>query len=135
VDLGCGIGAFTRRLGERSERGRGIDRSPNMIRLARERSVAQPNITYLEADATTWDWPQGRFDAVASIATLHHLPFEETLVKMREALAPGGTLAVLDLSQWEGPMGFVTAGAALPASWWRRLRAPGRWRPDPQAAP
>ena len=133
LDLGCGIGAFTRRLAERSERVLGIDLSPNMIRLARKRS-SHPNITYLEADATTWGWPRGRFDGIASIATLHHLPFEETLAKMRDALAPGGTLVVLDLLQWEGAAGFVAAGAALPASWWMRLRATGRLRSDPEVA-
>jgi SAM-dependent methyltransferase len=134
LDLGCGIGAFTRRLAERSERVVGIDLSPNMIRLARERSLAHGNITYLEADVTTWQWPRARFDAVASLATLHHLPFEETLVRMRDALVPGGTLAILDLFHWEGAAGFVRAGAAVPASWWMRLRATGRVRADPEVA-
>ena len=133
LDLGCGIGAFTRRLAERSDRVLGIDLSPNMIRLARERT-AHPNVDYREADATTWEWPRGRFDVVASIATLHHLPFEKTLVRMRDALAPGGTLVVLDLFQWEGAWGFARAAASLPASWWRRLRATGRLRPDPEVA-
>jgi len=134
LDLGCGIGAFSRRLAERSERVLGLDLSPNMIRLARGRSGGIPNVQYLEADATTWEWPRGRFDAVATIATLHHLPFEATLVRIREALATGGTLLVLDLFHWEGPVDFVMAGAAVPASWWRRLRATGSVRSDPEVA-
>lgn len=134
LDLGCGAGVFTRLLAERCARVLGVDLSPNMIRLARERSAAHGNVTYLAADATTWDWPRGRFDVVASIATLHHLPFEETLGKMREALAPGGTILVLDLLHWSGPVGFLLAGAAVPASWWRRWRATGRVRPRPEVA-
>jgi trans-aconitate methyltransferase len=134
LDLGCGIGAFTRRLAARSERVLGIDLSPNMIRLARERSAAQVNVTYLEADATTWEWPRERFEVVASLATLHHLPFDETLVKMRDALVPGGTILVLDLFDWQTPQELVMAGAALPASWWMRLRATGSVRADPEVA-
>ena len=134
LDLGCGAGVFTRLLAARSDRVLGVDLSPNMIRLARERSAGLGHIAYLEADVTRWEWPRARFDALVSLATLHHLPFEEVLAKMRDALAPGGTLAVLDLFQPEGVFGFAAAGAAVPASWWRRLLATGRVRPDPELA-
>jgi SAM-dependent methyltransferase len=48
------------------------------------------------------EFPQARFDFVCSIATLHHTPQHELLVKMRDALKPSGVLAVLDLVQSEG---------------------------------
>jgi 2-polyprenyl-3-methyl-5-hydroxy-6-metoxy-1,4-benzoquinol methylase len=38
--------------------------------------------------------PAGRYDCVACLASLHHLPFT-TVAALREALAPGGVLVVL----------------------------------------
>jgi ubiquinone/menaquinone biosynthesis C-methylase UbiE len=97
LDLGCGLGDFTRILAARARRVIGIDVSRNMIAAARHRSDAFPNIEYVQADLMHWDWPVERFDAVVSIATLHHLPMEEMLHRMSAALSPGGVLAVLDL--------------------------------------
>jgi SAM-dependent methyltransferase len=102
LDLGCGTGAFARLRAGRAERVLGLDLSPQMVRLARERSTGVPNVDYQVADATTWPFPRERFDCIASIATLHHLPLAETLAKMRDALKPGGTLLVLDLYRSQG---------------------------------
>jgi predicted TPR repeat methyltransferase len=38
LDLGCGTGAFARLLAQRAERVLGLDLSPRMIQVARERS-------------------------------------------------------------------------------------------------
>ena len=66
-----------------------MDLSPSMIDAARSKD--HPNIEYLIADAASWEFPSERFDCVASIATLHHLPLGSMLAKMRDALKPGGT--------------------------------------------
>ncbi len=60
-------------------------------------SGGHPNVEYLLAEANCWSFPEERFDCVASITTLHHLPLAPTLRKMGGALRPGGTLLVLDL--------------------------------------
>ena len=39
LDLGCGTGRFARLLAQRAERVLGLDLSPQMIRVARERSM------------------------------------------------------------------------------------------------
>ena len=44
-----------------------------------------------------WIPPAGQFDYIASIATFHHLPMEDMLVKVRNALKVNGTLVILDL--------------------------------------
>ena len=97
VEIGCGTGGFARRLAERSERVLALDLSPEMIRLARERSAQFANIDFQLADVREWPLPAESFDCIATIATLHHLPFEETLLKIKTALKPGGVLLVLDL--------------------------------------
>ena len=128
LDIGCGTGAFSRLLASRSDRVLALDLSPQMIRVAKERSKQYPNIDFQVADAMTWGFPTEQFDCVASIATLHHLPFEETLVKMRGALKSNGTLIILDLFQAEGPSDVLASALAVPASIILKLINTGRLR-------
>ncbi len=102
LDVGCGIGTFSRLLAARAERVVGLDLSPEMIRLARERAAAFPNIDYQVADVLETDLPSAAFDCIASIATLHHMALEPVLLKLKAALKPGGMLLILDLYQGEG---------------------------------
>ena len=108
LEIGCGKGEFSRRLAETSERVLALDLSPEMIRIARERSAHLANIEFQIADVMSYDLPLESFDCIASIATLHHLPLREVLLKMRAALKPGGVLLVLDLFEpikWHGHAG------------------------------
>jgi ubiquinone/menaquinone biosynthesis C-methylase UbiE len=113
LDIGCGTGAFSRLLADRSEQVVALDLSPQMIQVARERSKGYSNIEFQVADATAWEFPVVQFDCVASIATLHHLPLAETLAKMRDALSAGGVLVVLDLYQEEGLADLLTSAVAM----------------------
>ena len=97
LEIGCGTGAFARQLAERSQRVVALDLSPEMIRVARSRSNKFDNLEFQLADAMTWNFPQSHFDFICSIATLHHLQQRELFVKIKDALKPGGVLAVLDL--------------------------------------
>jgi ubiquinone/menaquinone biosynthesis C-methylase UbiE len=97
LEIGCGAGEFSRKLSQRAKHVLALDLSPEMIGIAKERSSAQRNIDYQVTDVLQWDFPIARFDCIASIATLHHLPLEEMLAKMKQALKPNGTLLVLDL--------------------------------------
>jgi SAM-dependent methyltransferase len=132
LDIGCGTGTFSRLLAERCDRVLALDLSPRMIDIARERSVRYSNLAFQIADVTSWPFPVGEFDCVASIATLHHLPMEETLLKMREALQVGGTLAVLDLYKSAGPRDLLAGIVAAPVSRALRLIKTGRLRDPPQ---
>ena len=116
LEIGCGTGAFSRLLASRSDRVLALDLSPQMIRIAKERSEQYPNIDFQIADAMTWEFPSEQFDCVASIATLHHLPLEETLSKMAEALRINGTLIILDLFQAEGLSDVLASALAVPAN-------------------
>ncbi len=115
LELGCGAGAFSRLLARRCSSVTGIDLSPVMVRLARERSFDVPNVTYRVEDAAEGDLPEAGYDCVASIATLHHLPFEPVLARMARALRPGGVLLVLDLFQPEGLPDALLDLVAVPA--------------------
>ncbi|HEX8186876.1 MAG TPA: class I SAM-dependent methyltransferase [Pyrinomonadaceae bacterium] len=129
LDVGCGTGAFSRVLAKTSGRVLALDLSPNMIRLAAERSARFPNIDFEVADVLTLELPAEGFDCVATVATLHHLPIREVLPKLKRALRPGGVLLVLDLFQAEGPSDALRGTLAAPLSLGLRLFRRGRLRP------
>lgn len=100
LDVGCGTGAFARRLAEKSKQVVAIDLSAEMISVARSRSP-QRNIEYRCADVMSYDWARNSFNCIVTIATLHHLPIKETILKLKEILEPNGVLIILDLFEWE----------------------------------
>jgi len=129
LEIGCGTGAFARELAKRCGRVIALDLSAEMIRVACERSSQFDNLQYQLADAMTWDFPRSRFDYICSIATLHHLQQRELLVKMRDALKPGGVLVVLDLVRSEGLLERMMDAVALGVSPSLRLIHNGRLKP------
>ena len=125
LEVGCGTGTFARSLAERCERVLAIDLSSRMVEVAKSRSGGHPNVEYLLADANSWSFPEERFDCVASITALHHLPLGPTLRKMGGALRPGGTLLVLDLYRARSPADYLVGAAGFPASKAIRLAKTG----------
>jgi SAM-dependent methyltransferase len=113
LEIGCGSGEFCRLLASRSERVLGLDLSPGMLDLARARSAHYPNIEYLQADVLNHDFGDEKYDCIASIATLHHMPLRQILPKLRDRLKPGGKLLVLDLYQPQTAPEFAYAGLAI----------------------
>ncbi|MFL6335938.1 MAG: class I SAM-dependent methyltransferase [Pyrinomonadaceae bacterium] len=129
LEVGCGTGAFSRLLAKTSERVLALDLSPNMIRVARERSARFTNIDFRVADVLAQELPAESFDCVATIATLHHLPVREVVPKFKRALKPGGVLLVLDLFQTEGLFDAAASALAVPLSLGLRLTRHGRLLP------
>ena len=121
LEIGCGTGAFSRRLAERAERVVALDLSPAMIRVAQSGSTHFPNIRFEVADAMSWNCPAAHFDCISSIATLHHLQQRELLLKLRKALKPGGVLIVLDLVASSSPLEVVQDLLAMAVSSTLRL--------------
>ena len=132
LEIGCGTGGFARRLAERSQHVLAFDLSPEMIRLARERSAEFPNLEFELADISDRPLPDEAFDCIASIATLHHLPLAEILLKMKAALKPGGVLLVLDLFEPAGLSDSLLNCLAVPVSTTLRLIHHGRLLPRRQ---
>lgn len=128
IEIGCGTGAFARLLAERADRVLALDLSPNMIRIAAERSTQYPNIDFQVGDVMGRQFSPGQFDCIASIATLHHLPLEEILPKLKDALKPGGILLILDLFKPEGLAGRLDSALAMPVSLALRLIKRQQWR-------
>jgi 2-polyprenyl-3-methyl-5-hydroxy-6-metoxy-1,4-benzoquinol methylase len=114
LEIGCGTGSFARLLARQSKHVLALDLSPEMIRIAKARSHNIPQIDYQLADISTWEFLRERFDCIVSIATLHHLPLETTLEKIKSALKPGGVLLVLDLYEAKSPTDKMLGAIAFP---------------------
>lgn len=117
LDIGCGTGEFSRLLASRFDKVFAIDLSPNMIAVARQRSRQFSNIDFQVADIMDWELPGEQFDAVVSIATLHHLPIENLLPHLKAALKPGGKLVFLDLLESENLRDRLSDFITVPLNW------------------
>lgn len=126
LEIGCGTGAFSRLLAQRAERVLAIDLSPQMIRLAKLCSKFYPRIDFIEGDAMTYLLPDNQFDCIATIATIHHLPIEKTLSKIRKALKPGGVFICLDLYQRANLTDLLFDAVAYPANLFLTLIKTGK---------
>ncbi len=130
LEVGCGTGEFSRLIAERAEKVLAIDLSPQMIRLARENSKLCPNIDFIEGDVMTYQLPDNQFDCIATLTTIHHLPIEIILRKIKKALKPGGMFICLDLYQRSNLSDWLFDGVAYPASLFLSLIKTGKPRPS-----
>lgn len=95
LDLGCGAGALAVKLAARADQVDALDRAPEMIDLARRRGPK--NVTFILADIDDYPLPLNSYDAIVSVAVLHHLRAEDILPRLAAALRPGGVLVILGL--------------------------------------
>jgi SAM-dependent methyltransferase len=129
LDIGCGLGAFARRVAGRAARVTAIDLSPEMIAVARKRSAGLPNLEFALCDFLQAPLPLESYDLIITLATLHHLPLEEALSKFKSLLRPGGTLILHDLLSASGPLDRAFDLVRLPISMMTRVRHGGRLIP------
>jgi ubiquinone/menaquinone biosynthesis C-methylase UbiE len=97
LEVGCGSGSFSKVLATRSQSFLGVDLSSEMLRLAEGRLSDCANVEFVLGDFMAIDLEDRIFDCVVSIATLHHMPFEDAVERMRKVLRPGGVLILHDL--------------------------------------
>lgn len=114
IDVGCGTGEFTRLLAERGSEVTGIDLSDIMLSKALEKAKGIKNVNYVKADFVEYVLRKEQYDCIASIATVHHLPMEDFLIKVKAALKPGGVLLILDLYHQESLIEYIISVAAAP---------------------
>jgi SAM-dependent methyltransferase len=102
LDVGCGPGWLSELLARCGYSVTGIDISPDMVEIARERIAALGEVGEgIEARAEFHALPvrelpwSSRFDAAILYDTMHHFDNEvETLEVIRRALVPGGQLFI-----------------------------------------
>jgi SAM-dependent methyltransferase len=117
LDIGCGTGLLTRRLARRAQLVEGIDQDPEAIDAARALASRTPTIDYIEADLTTYDLNNRRYDYISCLASIHHMPFAETVIRLREALAPGGVLTIVGCYRQTTSADYLPDLVAIPANY------------------
>lgn len=107
LDVGCGTGAFARRLAASGLAVDAVDQAEAVIDLARAHGVpGTGTITYRRASITELDIPPQKYDFISCIASLHHVPFS-TVTDLRRALRPGGVLAIVGLAKPRSPADWL----------------------------
>jgi SAM-dependent methyltransferase len=105
IDMGCGTGAFLRRLRHLGLSLQGMDISPEAVAFATRNATTE---RYLCRDITASGLPDASQDIVLYSGVLHHFPTpEDRAVVLREGwriLAPGGRLFAFDPNSHNPPM-------------------------------
>jgi tRNA (uracil-5-)-methyltransferase TRM9 len=101
LDIGCGNGRFYDSFTANDVDYTGIDNSANLLKIAIKE---HPDARFLIASALNLPFSDGVFDAVYSIAVLHHMPSDDLrkdfIEEARRVLKPGGkmVMTVWDMS-------------------------------------
>jgi len=117
LDVGCGQGFLARQLAHRCQEVVAIDNNRDVLSRAKAESGPEPRIAFVEGDVMTHQFPDGSFDFIAAVATLHHLPLRPALARFRSLLRPGGVLTVIGLYRGETFSDLAVAATAFPVSW------------------
>jgi len=120
LDVGCGEGMLTRELAGRARSVLGVDLDASSIELARA-TTSEANVEFLCADVLQHPFEPASFDAVVSVATLHHLGTEAGLLRLRQLVRPGGVLGIIGLASSEWPRDLPRDIAAAIATRIHRL--------------
>jgi SAM-dependent methyltransferase len=120
LDAGCGDGVLTWELADRAAEVLAVDVDATSVECTRALVAGRENVEVLRADVMTADLAPASFDAVLSVAVLHHLGLRPGLARLASLVAPGGTLGVVGLARTRS--GFDLAHDAVGAVATRVLR-------------
>lgn len=120
LDVGCGTGTLAIAMTPKVAPGEvhGIDASPQMIQVAKEKSAkGSLDIDFRVALIEAIPFPDHCFDLVASSLMLHHLPDDlkrRGLAEIRRVLKPGGRFVAMDLAiETHSPLGHLLSVLGL----------------------
>jgi ubiquinone/menaquinone biosynthesis C-methylase UbiE len=123
VDVGTGAGALAFALAPLVREVVGVDRSPELLELARVRAEAYPNVSFVEGLAAELPFEDFSFDLAATLRLLHHVERPELVVaELVRVTRPGGHVLVIDQLAPVDPL------RAMEVDHFERARDPGHTR-------
>jgi ubiquinone/menaquinone biosynthesis C-methylase UbiE len=127
LDVGCGLGHFAWKLAKRAGAVDAVDVDSTVLSEALVINSAD-NISYIKADFLSVDLPRASYDAIVSIATIHHMDMEAALEKMKLLLRPSGKLLILGLYQEKTLIDYAYSAVSIPLNFvylrWHRASIP-----------
>lgn len=99
LDLACGPGILSAGLAPQADLLVGVDITPEMIRMARERcrKAGLVHARFLEASAEALPFASARFDCVVTRLSIHHFPSPITVLReVHRVLKRDGRLVLAD---------------------------------------
>lgn len=101
LDIGTGTGRIAELLAKRASHVTGLDKSPDMLRLARARLQHLPagRFDLIQGDFTALPFGDGAFDTVLFHQVLHYASAPEAvLAEAARVTCPGGRIAIADFA-------------------------------------
>lgn len=134
LDLGCGVGRFTRVLADRTAHVHAVDVSSEMLERAQQMLASHGNVEFHHGDGVSLPLPDASVDVAVSFVVFQHIPDPlVTLGYIRElgrVLRPGGW-AVFQLSNDPAVHRVGRADLARPRLLDRVLRRTPQGTDDP----
>jgi SAM-dependent methyltransferase len=102
LDVGCGLGPFSRHLAPHADRVLGVDISEEAVSGARTLSAAHPNLRFEQHDVLRVGEIDGQFDLIALLDVLYYLSplspdiLQAVAFQLESLLAPGGILLLVN---------------------------------------
>jgi SAM-dependent methyltransferase len=115
LEIGCGTGQLTHSLLARGLRVSAIEPGDRLIALARQNLRESGDVELINAQLEDAPLPRERFDAVFSASAMHWIDPDLGWQKAAEALAPGGTLALVQYFGLDEPRSADDQRALLSA--------------------
>ena len=121
LDVGCGEGHLTLKLTQSCEEVVAIDVDETALARARGLIGPNPRVSLKLGDVLAYEFAESSFDCIVAVASLHHLPLRAALIRFRDLLRSGGSLAVVGLYRPSTPMDYAVFAVAAPLSWLMHL--------------
>jgi SAM-dependent methyltransferase len=102
LDVGCGLGPFTRELSPHAGRVLGVDLSEAAVNQARDSSRANPNVRFERRDIQQIGKIGEKFDLITVLDVLYYLPnlsdevLKSVAAQIETLLAPGGLVLLVN---------------------------------------
>jgi len=135
LDVGCGEGTLVRELSYRCNTVTGLDEDSASLARARQWCSDRPNVRFVESDFLEADLGGVTYGLVTCTATLHHMPLERALLRLRRLLAPEGILIILGLARSSHPVDFAADAVGRMLSVWHRRNKAAYSHRAPQTRP
>ncbi len=104
LEVGCGVGRWSREFARNGAKVVGLDLSAEMLRQARERTSREGldrSCRFVVADVAEFAI-SARFDTIVAVTVLQHVldpdRFQASIDRLAEHLAPGGRLVLLEVA-------------------------------------